>query len=140
MSSFNLQRSLKSSSQHKQVSSVKLKYYLINSKQTIIINIFHELNQNSLTLSWRTPLSYRNQSIDLLCKSMEWFLYDNGVRHESVRSWRSFDELNFGDSLSKNFPSIDQQNFRPKSTKTPRQNIQTNCLENSCQYLGSCLL
>ena len=24
------------------------------------------------------PLSYRNQSIDLRCKSMDWFLYDNG--------------------------------------------------------------
>ena len=23
------------------------------------------------------PLSYRNQSIDLLRKSMDWFLYDN---------------------------------------------------------------
>ena len=36
------------------------------------------------TLSWRKPLSYRNQSIDLLCKSMDWFLYDNGLRHERV--------------------------------------------------------
>ena len=31
-----------------------------------------------LTLSWRRPLSYRNKSIDLLCKSMDWFRYDNG--------------------------------------------------------------
>ena len=38
-----------------------------------------------LTLSWRRPLSYRNQSTDLLCKSMEWFLYDNGLRHERVK-------------------------------------------------------
>ena len=37
-----------------------------------------------LTLSWRKPLSNRNQSIDLLCKSMDWFLYDNGLRHERV--------------------------------------------------------
>ena len=37
-----------------------------------------------LTLSRRRPLSYRNQSIDLLCKSMDWFLYDNGLRHERV--------------------------------------------------------
>ena len=29
-------------------------------------------------------LSQRNQSIDLLCKSMGWFLYDRGVRHERV--------------------------------------------------------
>ena len=37
-----------------------------------------------LTLSWRRPLSYRNQPIDLLCKSMVWFLYDDGLRHEWV--------------------------------------------------------
>ena len=40
-----------------------------------------------LTLSWWEPLSYRNQSyrnqsIDLQSKSMDWFLYDNGLRHE----------------------------------------------------------
>ena len=35
-----------------------------------------------LTLSWRRPLSYRNQPIDLQRKSMDWFLYDNGLRHE----------------------------------------------------------
>ena len=41
-----------------------------------------ELTMNNfvLTLSWRKPISYRNQSIDLLSKSMDWFLYDNGLR------------------------------------------------------------
>ena len=39
-----------------------------------------------LTLSWQRSLSHRNQSIDLLCKSMEWFLYDNGFRHERVKA------------------------------------------------------
>ena len=33
-----------------------------------------------LTLSWRRPLSYRNQSIDLL-----WFLYVNSLRHERIK-------------------------------------------------------
>ena len=28
-----------------------------------------------------TYLSYRNQSIDLLCKSMDWFLYDMDLCH-----------------------------------------------------------
>ena len=37
-----------------------------------------------LTLCWRRPFSYRNQSIDLLRKSMGWFLCDNGLRHERV--------------------------------------------------------
>ena len=35
----------------------------------------------SLTLSLRRPLSYRNQS-----RSMNWFLYDSGLRHERVKS------------------------------------------------------
>ena len=39
-----------------------------------------------LTLSWRRLLSYRNQSIDLQNKSMDWFLYDNGPRHERVNA------------------------------------------------------
>ena len=38
-----------------------------------------------LTLSRRRPLSYRNQSINLQNRSMDWFLYDNGLRHESVK-------------------------------------------------------
>ena len=43
-----------------------------------------------LTLSWQRPLSYRNQSIDLLRKSMDWFLYDKGVRQERVKSAEHF--------------------------------------------------
>ena len=39
----------------------------------------------NLTLSWRRPLSYRNQSIDLLPKSVDRFLYDNGLRYERVK-------------------------------------------------------
>ena len=44
-----------------------------------------------VTLSWRRSLSYRNQTIDLLCKSiinglqtMDWFLYERDLRHERV--------------------------------------------------------
>ena len=29
-------------------------------------------------------LSYKNQSIDFQCKSMDWFLYDRDLRHERV--------------------------------------------------------
>ena len=39
---------------------------------------------SALTLSRRRPLSYRNQSIDLGSKSMDWFLYGNGLRLERV--------------------------------------------------------
>ena len=37
--------------------------------------------QESQTTFRRRPLSYRNQSIDLLCKSMDWFIYNRGLRH-----------------------------------------------------------
>ena len=47
-------------------------------RKTVLIKTF-------LTLSWRRPLSYKNQSTDLLHKSMDWFLYDNGLRHERVK-------------------------------------------------------
>ena len=32
----------------------------------------------------KNPL-YRNQSIHLLCKSMDWFLYDRNLHHERVK-------------------------------------------------------
>ena len=38
-----------------------------------------------LTLSWRRSLSYRNRSIDLLCKSMDWFAYDRDFRYKRVK-------------------------------------------------------
>ena len=38
-----------------------------------------------LTLSWRRPISYRNQSIDFRSKSMDWFLYDIGLCHERFK-------------------------------------------------------
>ena len=41
-----------------------------------------------LTLSRRRPI-YRNQSNDLLCKSVDWFLCDIGLRRERVKLlWR----------------------------------------------------
>ena len=52
---------------------------------------FHRLLNTliTLTLSWRRLLSYRNQSTDLQSKSMDWFLYDNVLRHKRVkrRNW-----------------------------------------------------
>ena len=43
-------------------------------------------HMNILTLPWRRQLSYRNQSIDLLCKSMDRFLYHSDLRHERVKT------------------------------------------------------
>ena len=59
--------------------------YSENGTKTLIIWNNNFFSSVVLTLSWRKPLSYRNQSIDLLCKSMEWFLYDNGLRHERIK-------------------------------------------------------
>ena len=48
-------------------------------------NISQRLLLTSLTLSRRRSISYRNQSIDLLRKSMDWFLYDIDLRRERVK-------------------------------------------------------
>ena len=50
-----------------------------NVKGKTGVNSFHS------TLSWRRTLSYRNQSTDLFCKSMDWFLYEYGLRDERVK-------------------------------------------------------
>ena len=47
----------------------------------------------NLTLSRRRSVSYSNQSIDLRCRLMDWFLYDTDLRHERVK-WPSI--LNSG--------------------------------------------
>ena len=41
-------------------------------------------HEEVLTFSYQRSLSYRNQSIDLPSKSMDWFLYDRDLRHERV--------------------------------------------------------
>ena len=53
--------------------------YVRNHQQEVFVR------QLRLTLSWRRPLSYKNQSIDLQSKSMDCFLYDIGLHHESVK-------------------------------------------------------
>ena len=39
-----------------------------------------------LSFLWQRSLLYRNQSIDLQNKSMDWFLYDRNFRHERVNA------------------------------------------------------
>ena len=51
-----------------------------------------------LTLSWRRLL-YWNQSIDLVGRSIDWFLYDNGLRHERVKVDFNFSEFRNADAL-----------------------------------------
>ena len=36
--------------------------------------------------SWWRSISHRNQSIDVLCKSMDWFLHDRNLRHERANN------------------------------------------------------
>ena len=55
-----------------------------------------------LTLSWRRSLSYRNKSTDLLCKLMDWFLYDDCLRHERVKQFLwdiNVYHITFGDKI-----------------------------------------
>ena len=54
----------------------------------IVIFAWWEDLTSPLTLSWWRLLSYRNQSIDLQSKSIDRFLYDNGLRHEKVKSFK----------------------------------------------------
>ena len=39
-----------------------------------------------LNLSWQGSLLYKDQSIDLQNKSMDWFLYDKRLCHERVNA------------------------------------------------------
>ena len=64
--------------------------YTISKKKKItwFLDPWHSTKEQILALSWRRSLSYRNQFIDLQSKSVDWFLYDNGFRHERV-NWLS---------------------------------------------------
>ena len=58
-------------------------YHICKQKVFLNLAIFTS-SSFFLTLSCRRSLSYRNQSIDMWSKSVDWFLYDNGLRHERV--------------------------------------------------------
>ena len=65
----------------------ELTSFLLRSSENLRFNddIGGNLNKSvRLTLSWRRPLSYRNQSIDLLANQWTCF-YDNGLRLERVK-------------------------------------------------------
>ena len=59
-----------------------------------------------LTLSRRKPLSYRNHSIDLQSKSVDWFLCYNGLRHERVNHLNQQEKNKALVSLFNQFNSI----------------------------------
>ena len=72
-----------------------LLYRIINSN---VNGIRIQKSHSSLTLSWRRSLPYRNQSIDLLCKSMHWFLYDRDFLHERDNFFTGFSLADGDDS------------------------------------------
>ena len=53
--------------------------------KTIFSDVFTYCLSQKINFSWRRSLSYRNQSIDLQSKAVDWFLYDRDLRHERVR-------------------------------------------------------
>ena len=63
------------------------------------------------------PLSYRNQSIDLLSKSMDWFKYDNGLHHERVKLCHNISKM------FEIFMYLNQWN-KKHNTVGPRSNIK----------------
>ena len=59
---------------------------------------------SNLTLSWRRFLLCRDQYNDLLCKSIDWFLYGRNPRHE----WVKF--IQFTDT-KRRYLKVHDQNF-----------------------------
>ena len=88
----SLFRSLQINKQQNQIDVINLftKDFQKKADDSVSVqwNIPHHLTiklYKLLTLSWRGLLSYRNQSIDLQSKSMDWFLYGNGLRYEKFK-------------------------------------------------------
>ena len=83
--SFGISKSFSNISSMHQGTVMRRLFYSSKSKENhsrILCMILTTMSR--LTLSRRRPLSYRNESIDLLCKLMDWFLCENGPRHEKV--------------------------------------------------------
>ena len=64
--------------------SMLLLHYSPHTNRSTLLMLMISFTSNQLTLSWRRSLSYRNQPIDFLNKSMDWLLYDRELRHERV--------------------------------------------------------
>ena len=79
------------------IRQVNIKLEWIHYTKVITLEVFQNIiiyhEKRCLALSWRKSLSYRNQSIDLLCKSMDWFLYNRDLRHERFKRVNSLKSL-----------------------------------------------
>ena len=60
---------------------MRQRFYSLHLPQGIDSSVYE-----GLTLSRWISLSYSHQSMNLLCKSMDWFLYDRDFCHERVNS------------------------------------------------------
>ena len=74
---------------------VRLDMIKKRTRMSFFYNIGHySWHSKGLSLSWRRQLSYRNRYIDLLHKSMDWFLlYDNSLRHERAKYPKQSEKL-----------------------------------------------
>ena len=68
-----------------------------------------------LTLSWQRSILGRNQSIHLLCKSMDWFIYGD-LRHERFRMRRKRNTRNLCLIKYQSGYVLNKINFSAKST------------------------
>ena len=78
----NREYSWKKARQKKKTKTRKASYVL----QHVRTNSRCMLMKSVLNLSWWTSLLYRNHSIDLQNKSVDWFLYYKNLRHERVNA------------------------------------------------------
>ena len=60
-------------------------YTSITSCRTLPLQVRYHSALNLFSSFMTEAVIYRNQSIDWQSKSTDWFLYDNGLRHERVR-------------------------------------------------------
>ena len=67
---------------------------------------------HGLALSWQRSLSYRNQSIDLVCKSIDKLLYYRDLYRERVKSLKHwYDTKNVYDMIQRTFYDTTERTF-----------------------------
>ena len=88
------------------------------------------MNPVILTLSLQMFLSYRNQSIDLLCKSLECFLYDRDLVHERVKQRGNIFYLCFGANSNRSM------NFRYEDINFPSKQKIFECIISANAFMS----
>ena len=105
--------------------------------------------KSSSSLSWQWLPSYRNQSIDLLCKSMDWFICDRDFHHQRVKweftIWQRERERQSKNARSRSYPrsrfkSLRCNNWKAKDEMAwiiskPKQTWQEQVLIKLCCWM-----